>query len=94
MMGVFAEFERAIIRERVIAGLRTAKKKGVKLGRRRIDGDKVGKIRQLRAKGYGMIKIAREVGRSVGSAESASGVIDASERKKQRRLARAFCYGV
>jgi DNA invertase Pin-like site-specific DNA recombinase len=69
MMGVFAEFERAIIRERVIAGLRTAKKKGVKLGRRRIDGDKVGKIRQLRAKGYGMIKIAREVGCGVSAVQ-------------------------
>jgi DNA invertase Pin-like site-specific DNA recombinase len=69
MMGVFAEFERAMIRERVIAGLRTAKKKGVKLGRRRIDGDKVGKIRQLRAKGYGMIKIAREVGCGVSAVQ-------------------------
>ena len=56
MMGIFAEFERAMIR------LRTAKKKGVKLGRRRIDGEKVVKIRELRAKGYGMIKIARGVG--------------------------------
>lgn len=69
MMGVFAEFERAMIRERVIAGLRTAKKKGVKLGRRRIDGEKVGKIRQLRAKGYGMIKIAREVGCGVSAVQ-------------------------
>lgn len=69
MMGVFAEFERAMIRERVIAGLRTAKKKGVKLGRRRIDGDKVGQIRQLRAKGYGMIKIAREVGCGVSAVQ-------------------------
>jgi DNA invertase Pin-like site-specific DNA recombinase len=69
MMGVFAEFERAMIRERVIAGLRTAKKKGVKLGRRRIDGEKVGKIRQLRAKGYGMIRIAREVGCGVSAVQ-------------------------
>ena len=34
MLGVFAEFERAMIRERVNAGLARAKAKGVTLGRR------------------------------------------------------------
>lgn len=33
MMGVFAEFERAMISERVKAGLSTARAKGKKLGR-------------------------------------------------------------
>jgi DNA invertase Pin-like site-specific DNA recombinase len=36
MLGVFAEFERGMIRERVNAGLARAKAKGVKLGRRRL----------------------------------------------------------
>jgi DNA invertase Pin-like site-specific DNA recombinase len=36
MCGVFAEFERGMIRERVNAGLARAKEKGVKLGRKRI----------------------------------------------------------
>src|SRR5260370_32704411 len=35
MLGVFAEFERGIIRERVNAGLARAKANGTKLGRRR-----------------------------------------------------------
>jgi DNA invertase Pin-like site-specific DNA recombinase len=35
MLGVFAEFERGIIRERVNAGLTSARAKGTKLGRRR-----------------------------------------------------------
>ncbi len=35
MLGVFAEFERGIIRERVNAGLARARAKGTKLGRRR-----------------------------------------------------------
>src|ERR1700738_5310981 len=35
MMGVFAEFERAMIRERVLAGLSRAKEQGIRLGRRR-----------------------------------------------------------
>jgi DNA invertase Pin-like site-specific DNA recombinase len=33
MMGVFAEFEREIIRERVCAGLEKARAKGKRLGR-------------------------------------------------------------
>ncbi|MBX3697014.1 MAG: recombinase family protein [Dokdonella sp.] len=62
MMGVFAEFERAMIRERVMAGLATARKRGVKLGRRRVGGEVEGKIRALRQQGHGMLKIAKEVG--------------------------------
>ena len=37
MMGVFAEFERAIIQERVRAGLRRARDEGKQLGRPKID---------------------------------------------------------
>ena len=36
MMGVFAEFERSMIHERVRAGLRRAKEEGQQLGRPRI----------------------------------------------------------
>jgi DNA invertase Pin-like site-specific DNA recombinase len=41
MMGVFAEFERAMIRERGRAGLERAKAQGKKLGRRRNDDPKL-----------------------------------------------------
>src|SRR4249919_393549 len=47
MLGVFAEFERSMIRERVIAGLSRAKADGIQLGRRRLedrDADKVAAI--------------------------------------------------
>jgi DNA invertase Pin-like site-specific DNA recombinase len=37
MMGVFAEFERAMIRERLLAGLARAKEQGISLGRRRLE---------------------------------------------------------
>jgi DNA invertase Pin-like site-specific DNA recombinase len=37
MMGVFAEFERAIIQERVRAGLARAKAEGKQLGRPKVD---------------------------------------------------------
>src|ERR1700719_5073689 len=39
MMGVFAEFERAMIRERVNAGLARAREQGKTLGRPRLDGN-------------------------------------------------------
>jgi DNA invertase Pin-like site-specific DNA recombinase len=66
MMGVFAEFEREIIRERVTAGLARAKAHGTKTGNpigRPMVGEAVEqRIRELRAVGRGMLKIAREVG--------------------------------
>jgi DNA invertase Pin-like site-specific DNA recombinase len=46
MMGVFAEFERAIIAERVRAGLRRAKGEGKQLGRPRIAADLEKRIRE------------------------------------------------
>ena len=70
MLGVFAEFERAMIRERVLAGLARAKAQGTKLGRRRIeeaDAKKVAAIRALRAKGTGIRRIARDLGVGVGT---------------------------
>jgi DNA invertase Pin-like site-specific DNA recombinase len=39
MMGVFAEFERAMIQERVRAGLRRARDEGKRLGRPKIEAD-------------------------------------------------------
>ncbi len=62
MLGVFAEFERGIIRERVNAGLARARERGVVLGRRRVEPAVEKRIRQLRKKGYGILKIGRELG--------------------------------
>jgi DNA invertase Pin-like site-specific DNA recombinase len=65
MMGVFAEFERAIIRERVLAGLARARGEGKTLGRKRLeetDARKVAAIRSLRADDTGLRRISRELG--------------------------------
>jgi DNA invertase Pin-like site-specific DNA recombinase len=62
MLGVFAEFERGIIRERVNAGLARARQNGTKLGRRRVKPSIEATIRELRAKGDGILKIARTLG--------------------------------
>jgi DNA invertase Pin-like site-specific DNA recombinase len=62
MLGVFAEFERGIIRERVNAGLARAKANGTKLGRRPVKPSVEARIRELRAGGMGILKIGRTVG--------------------------------
>ena len=62
MLGVFAEFERSMIRERVNAGLARAKAKGVKLGRRRIARQLEERIRVLRTEGKGILKIGQMLG--------------------------------
>lgn len=67
MCGVFAEFERGMISERVNAGLARAKARGVKLGRPSVETSVEARIRDLRAGGMGILKIARtlRVGTSV-----------------------------
>jgi DNA invertase Pin-like site-specific DNA recombinase len=63
MLGVFSEFEREIIRERVLSGLSRAKAQGKKLGRpRRDEAKRLAAILKLRKQGDGMIKIARKLG--------------------------------
>jgi DNA invertase Pin-like site-specific DNA recombinase len=63
MLGVFSEFEREIIRERVLSGLSRAKAQGKKLGRPRLDEAKRSdKIKKLRKQGVGILKIARQLG--------------------------------
>jgi DNA invertase Pin-like site-specific DNA recombinase len=77
MCGVFAEFERSMIRERVNSGLARAKANGVKLGRgnrkddqRSADEERWGmsraelekRILSLRKRGMGVLKIGRTLG--------------------------------
>ncbi len=63
MLGVFAEFERAMIQERVKAGLSRARAQGKRLGRPRADGKTEAAIRDALAAGdKGVRKIARELG--------------------------------
>jgi len=62
MCGVFAEFERGMIRERVNAGLARARERGTKLGRRPVNSSVEIRIRELRAEGIGLLKIGRTLG--------------------------------
>ena len=65
MMGVFAEFERGMIQERVKSGLARAKKHGTKsgnaIGRPATSPETEAQIRELRAQGMGMLKIAKQL---------------------------------
>ncbi len=65
MMGVFAEFERAMIQERVHAGLARARKEGKRLGRPKVAKKIEKAILAARAKGKGINRIATDLG--VGS---------------------------
>jgi DNA invertase Pin-like site-specific DNA recombinase len=67
MMGVFAEFERAIIVERINAGLARAKANGVVLGRPRIGAREEERARKELAKGTGVLKTAKLLGIGTGT---------------------------
>jgi DNA invertase Pin-like site-specific DNA recombinase len=74
MMGVFAEFERAMIQERVRAGLLRAKAQGTKsgkpFGRPRIDSTIEKDIRKaLQRGGAGMHRIADKFGVGTGTVQ-------------------------
>lgn len=66
MCGIFSEFERSIIRERVKSGLARAKENGVVLGRKPISNSTKNEIIAMRATGMSMAKIANELGISAG----------------------------
>ncbi len=76
MMGVFAEFERSMISERVKAGLARTKAKGTKLGRPRTSQRKEAQILKLRSKGMGILKIGRELGVGTGVVQRVVGQSD------------------
>ena len=76
MMGVFAEFERSTIHERVMAGLARARSEGTKLGRPASvadDATKVQTMRAARAAGKSIRTIAREQRVGIGTVSRLTG---------------------
>jgi len=69
MLGVFAEFERAMIVERVHAGLRRARAQGKRLGRPRVPAEVEQRIRRELTKGKGIRAVARQLGVGVGTVQ-------------------------
>src|SRR6266850_318508 len=89
MCGVFAEFERCMIRDRVNSGLARARANGVKMGRgKRRDGEKSKdekrwgmstaameeRVRDLRNGGMGVLKIGRTLGVGTGMVQRTLGL--------------------
>ena len=69
MVGVFAEFERAMIRERVMAGLARAREQGKQLGRRRVAPEVERDIRAALKTGTGIVSTARRLGVGVSTVQ-------------------------
>jgi DNA invertase Pin-like site-specific DNA recombinase len=75
IFGALSEYERSLIRERVCAGLQTAKAKGVKLGRpSKMNEGMKSAVKLLREKGMGIKQIAKQLQIGVGTVYSAIGI--------------------
>jgi len=83
LLGVFAEFEREILRERVKAGLAQARKRGQRLGRPLSAALLEPKVRQLAAQKVSKAEIARRL--SIGRT-SVRRILRSSPRKRGRLL--------
>ena len=63
VLGSIAEFERDLIRERVAAGIKSARKRGIRFGRPRVlDEGQQARARRLRAAGHSVRQIAKTLG--------------------------------
>ena len=69
MLGVFAEFERAMIRERVMTGLARARAQKTRLGRPRVSPKVEGSIRDALESGKGIVSTARDLGVGVSTVQ-------------------------
>jgi DNA invertase Pin-like site-specific DNA recombinase len=77
IVAALAQFEAELIRERTVAGLAAARRRGVRLGRRPVRVD-VDRARELRSNGKSFREIASVLGISVGKAH---GTLRGSVRK-------------
>lgn len=69
MLGVFAEFERSLIQERVKSGLARARQEGKRLGRPPVSAELVESIQTARLRGDGILKIAKSLSCGVGTVQ-------------------------
>ena len=79
MLGVFAEFERSIIQERVRAGLQRAKREGKRLGRPPIADKLAERIRAARAGGMSVRKTAAKIDVNPSTVQRVAHPFDSAE---------------
>ena len=70
IIGAMAEFERSLIQERVIAGIASAKSRGVKFGRPKVYVSAL-KVQQLRDAGVPWVDVAKRLNAGKGTCQRA-----------------------
>jgi DNA invertase Pin-like site-specific DNA recombinase len=83
VLGAVAELERSLIAERVKAGMRNAKAKGVRIGRPRAAVNR-DRVLALRAQGASWREICQELGLSKGTAQRATWALPNSSQSPQK----------
>lgn len=79
MMGVFAEFERAMIQERVKAGMSRARAQGKQIGRTPVSAEAESKVRALLLQGVGQLKAAQLAGVGTSTAQRIAAAIKVAQ---------------
>ena len=69
LLAVFSEFERALIRSRVISGIERARAKGVVFGRPSLSPDRVARVEKALRGGQSIRAVARATGTSTASVQ-------------------------
>jgi DNA invertase Pin-like site-specific DNA recombinase len=85
MAGVFAEMERALIRERTIAGQARARGAGVRFGRPTVAADKEAAVRASLAAGVGIVKTAKMHGVGVSVVQRLKSEARSPRDRRHRR---------
>ncbi len=80
-----AEFERGIIKERVNAGLKAAKERGVRLGRPSTLASRAAEVLALKKEGLGLREISRNLAMPVSSVHSILHSSTGGELRKRRK---------
>jgi DNA invertase Pin-like site-specific DNA recombinase len=78
MAAVFAQLERSMIQERVMAGLTRARSQGKTLGRPKVAGKVERAIRARLETGEGMLKVAKALGVGTGTVQRVKAEIAAA----------------
>ncbi len=87
VLGVFAEFERAIIGQRICAGQARARAEGKVFGRPRVDKNKEGEIRASLSSGKGIRRTARDLKVGVSVVQRIRGESATNKLKRLRKTA-------
>ena len=87
MLSVFSEFERAMIRERVMAGLNRSRAQGTRLGRPPMPTERVEQIRAMLISGKGIRETARATGAGTATVQRVRAAMQAEAEQVETATA-------